>query len=64
MERRARPGAESAGSANTRDPIPDAIGDSIWLGGEAMIAPAYCEVSWPARCRREDAEADPGWQVI
>jgi|GEM_PF-5795933 hypothetical protein len=64
MEPRARFSADSDIAVNTRDPIPDAIADSIWLGGEALIAPACCEVSSPAVYTRAEAELDPSWQVI
>jgi len=45
--------------AGVRDPIPDALADTVWLGGEAMIAPA-CFMEPPVR----DIEVDPDWLAI
>ena len=44
------------------DPIPEALADSVWLGGEAMVAPyAQLTAAVPAS---EDGFADPDWQVL
>ena len=63
-----------------RDPIPEAIADSLWLGGEAMIAPMNLRwdsrrppsqpcmlasaASHPARLAATERDADPSWLVI
>jgi hypothetical protein len=45
-----------------RDPIPDALADSVWLGGEAMVAP-YAQLGLPA-VERDGEFADPDWRVL
>ena len=45
-----------------RDPIPDALADSVWLGGEAMIAP-YAQFSVP-NVETDVGFADPDWHVL
>jgi hypothetical protein len=45
-----------------RDPIPEALADSLWLGGEAMVAP-YAQFIVPA-VESADGFADPDWRVL
>jgi hypothetical protein len=47
-----------------RDPIPDAIADSLWLGGEAMVSPACVREMNIARADATECDADPSWLVI
>jgi hypothetical protein len=54
----------SHGTASARDPIPDAIADGLWLGGEAMIAPANLRELCDIRSVATESSADPSWQVI
>jgi hypothetical protein len=49
-------------SAPHGDPIPEALAESIWLGGEAMIAP-YAQSTAPAG-ERDNGFADPDWHVL
>ncbi|GAA0715992.1 hypothetical protein [Dokdonella soli] len=45
------------------DPIPETIADGLWLGGEAMVAPA-CINGLRAAERTSGDYVDPLWQVI
>jgi hypothetical protein len=47
-----------------RDPIPESIADSLWLGGEAMIAPANLPELCDVRSTATESDADPSWQVL
>jgi hypothetical protein len=49
---------------SVRDPIPDAIADSIWLGGEAMVAPSSLGELVVAHEDATIGDADPSWLVI
>jgi hypothetical protein len=61
---------------SVRDPIPEALADSLWLGGEAMIAPmnlrwhSHRSPSQPsprslaAFPPATESDADPSWLVI
>lgn len=52
------------GAISGHDPIPEAIADSLWLGGEAMIAPANLRELCDMRSAATESVADPSWQVI
>jgi hypothetical protein len=52
------------GTISGHDPIPEAIADSLWLGGEAMIAPASLRELYDLRSAATESTADPSWQVI
>ncbi|WP_395679230.1 hypothetical protein [Dokdonella sp.] len=52
------------GALCARDPIPEAIADSLWLGGEAMIAPANLRELCDLRSVATESTADPSWLVI
>jgi len=54
----------SHGTMMVRDPIPEAIADSLWLGGEAMIAPTNLFELREARLFATEGDADPSWLVI
>jgi hypothetical protein len=52
-----------------RDPAFDDLGDSFWLGGEAMVAPVCLSALRDSALRdarrpADDECADPGWLVI
>lgn len=51
-------------STSTRDPIPALLADSLWLGGEAMIAPCAFAADDESPFAATDRDADPSWQVI
>lgn len=50
--------------STTRDPIPAALAESLWLGGEAMVAPVAVDRGDESRFAATDRDADPSWQVI
>ena len=52
------------GMISGHDPIPEAIADSLWLGGEAMIAPVNVRELCDMRSAATENVADPSWQVI
>jgi hypothetical protein len=45
------------------DPIEEASADGLWLGGEAMVAPACVQALAAAERVGSDYD-DPQWQVI
>jgi hypothetical protein len=47
-----------------RDPAFDDLGDSFWLGGEALVAPACASALRDARRLAADECADPNWLAI
>ena len=49
-------------SAPHGDPIPEALAESIWLGGEAMVAPYARSTAQAAES--DDGFADPDWHVL
>jgi hypothetical protein len=60
-----RPVGRRAGPAPAdRDPAFDDLGDSFWLGGEAMIAPACVSALRDANRLVADECADPLWLAI
>jgi hypothetical protein len=46
------------------DPIPESIADSLWLGGEAMIAPSNLRELCDVQSAATERCADPSWQVF
>jgi len=52
------------GAHGGRDPIPESIADSLWLGGEAMIAPSNLRELRDVHSAATERCADPSWQVI
>ena len=55
---------ERNGHGSTRDPIPARLADSLWLGGEAMVAPTGFTMPDDPPFAATDRDADPSWQVI
>ena len=51
-------------SSAARDPIPAALADSLWLGGEAMVAPVAIAADEAPACAAPDRDVDPSWQVL
>ena len=47
-----------------RDPIPESIADSLWLGGEAMIAPSNLRELCDVQSTATERCADPSWQAL
>jgi hypothetical protein len=47
-----------------RDPIPDTLAESLWLGGEAMVAPACSYDPYIADRLAADEEPDPTWRAL
>ena len=45
------------------DPTGETLADGLWLGGEAMVAPA-CMQALPTAERAGSDYDDPQWQVI
>ena len=62
MLRATRHGAFKADTGG--DPIPAALGDSLWLGGEAMVAPGCVPPSGRTGCARAGEAADPDWCAL
>lgn len=54
----------AAGASGRRDPAFDDLGDSFWLGGEAMVAPACLSALRDADRIVADECADPAWLAI
>jgi len=64
MDRTARPAFRTGFASTCRDPIPDALAESLWLGGEALVAPADSYDPYLTdRLARAD-EPDPNWLAI
>ena len=64
MDRTARSTSRTGFADTCRDPIPDALAESLWLGGEAMVAPADSYDPYLTdRLARAD-EPDPNWLSI
>mgnify|MGYP001556090370 len=59
-----RPRRPDAASDTGGDPIPAALGDSLWLGGEAMVAPGCVPPSGRTGCARAGEAADPDWCAL
>lgn len=56
---------ERSGNGSIRDPIPPLLADSLWLGGEAMVAPnGFSAHDDDLPFAATDRDADPSWQVI
>jgi hypothetical protein len=64
MDRSARFTSRTGSSDTCRDPIPDALAESLWLGGEAMVAPADLYDPYIADRVARVAEPDPTWLAI
>ena len=45
------------------DPIPAALRESLWLGGEALVACDFEDAAAPSRRNAEEA-ADPSWLAL
>ena len=45
------------------DPIPAAIAEFLWLGGEAMVAPPSL-AEWPCTRAATECDAEPSWVTI
>ncbi|MGN6521186.1 MAG: hypothetical protein ACTHK2_17390 [Dokdonella sp.] len=45
------------------DPIPAAIAEFLWLGGEAMVAPAAL-AALPCTSAATERDAEPSWVTI
>ena len=56
--------AANAAASARRDPAFDDLGDSFWLGGEAMVAPACLTALRDASRLAAEECADPGWLAI
>jgi hypothetical protein len=56
--------AARANADARRDPAFDDLGDSFWLGGEAMVAPACVSALRDADRVAAVECADPGWIAI
>ena len=54
----------AAGASARRDPAFDDLGDSFWLGGEALVAPACLNALRDADRIVADECADPAWLAI
>jgi hypothetical protein len=55
-----RAAAAPGTAGDARDPIPDAVADMLWLGGEAMVSASSPQPAGPDGA----AEADPEWRAI
>jgi len=64
MERIARFTSPTGSARTCRDPIPDALAESLWLGGEAMVAPACSYDPYLADRLMRDEEPDPNWRAL
>jgi hypothetical protein len=51
-------------AGTSRDPAFDDLGDSFWLGGEAMVAPACMSALRDADRISAEECADPAWLAI
>ncbi len=56
--------SRAAGASRRRDPAFDDLGDSFWLGGEAMVAPDCLNALREADRDVVDECADPAWLAI
>jgi hypothetical protein len=56
--------ANRSQASHGRDPAFDDLGDSFWLGGEAMVAPACLAAMRDAERLVVDESADPAWLAI
>jgi len=45
------------------DPIPAAIAEFLWLGGEAMVAQTGL-AEWPCTSTATERDAEPSWVAI
>ncbi|HEY0232159.1 MAG TPA: hypothetical protein VGC55_12975 [Dokdonella sp.] len=64
MDRTARFPSRPGPACACRDPIPDALAESLWLGGEAMVAPACSYDPYIAERVARDEEPDPSWRAL
>ncbi|MEP7042489.1 MAG: hypothetical protein ABI843_05470 [Dokdonella sp.] len=64
MDRTARFTSRTDRADGCRDPIPDSLADSLWLGGEAMVAPAWVLDAQIVDRPAHAVEADPTWLAI
>ncbi|MET0226853.1 MAG: hypothetical protein ABW187_10455 [Dokdonella sp.] len=64
MDRSTRFTARAASVSACRAPFPDALAESLWLGGEAMVAPVCSDEPDVTDCRARDEEPDPSWRAL